>query len=433
VSSSRRFATLALVAACSMAGCSSCSHRPSGDGGVQAAGDGATASAGPPATPAPLSLPIAADHDAKGNVYVAGFVAARGAISLSRFDDSGRLLWAVDVLGGLAFSPDERLDVMATSRGPVVAWHGLADGGRSRVARLVSEDGKLQGAPFATGAGACATRDALYWIGSKDAVVEWPLPSGPEKKLAAVGEGRDPTLVCGDARAFLVDDGEDDIAARTLEAGKAGTRSHLLTDEELGDDDMREHDDYSFGDTLADLLLTEQGHLTQRRFTDKPSPRAPLAHVVGNDEDLMAVDGNASRMVAILTRDASARCDGDIGTDVLALDVADGSGEHLVDVARGDCAKDLGPYWVGPTTDAVYVAWNVRGPRSRSAKAPVEALAWAKLGAAGAAPDLKTVPLSAEDVVFAGCGSTRCWFAALARPEGTDGMVPGEARVIAVP
>ncbi len=99
--------------------------------------------------------------------------------------------------------------------------------------------------------------------------------------------------------------------------------------------------------------------------------------------------------------------------------------ERTVEVAHGDCGHDLGPYWVLPTRDAVYVAWAVRGPKRA---ALVEALAWAKLD-----EPAKTIALSAEDIVFAGCGPEHCAFAVIARPESTDGMVPGEARVIVVP
>jgi hypothetical protein len=60
-------------------------------------------------------------------------------------------------------------------------------------------------------------------------------------------------------------------------------------------------------------------------------------------------------------------------------------------------------------------------------RAPVEALAWSKVGET--TPHV--IPMSAEDVVYAGCHP--CSFVALARPEGTDGMTPGVARVIQIP
>ncbi len=142
----------------------------------------------------------------------------------------------------------------------------------------------------------------------------------------------------------------------------------------------------------------------------------------------MAVDGNAAHVVALVSREAASRCDGDIGTDVLAVDVPlPGGPERTVDVSQGACGHDLGPYWVAPTDGAMYLAWLVRGPRGGN-RAPVEALAWAKLD--GPSSEVK---VSAEDVVFAGCAKDKCTFVALERPEGTDGMVPGAARLLTVP
>ena len=148
------------------------------------------------------------------------------------------------------------------------------------------------------------------------------------------------------------------------------------------------------------------------------------------DEGFMAADANKSHVGIVLAQDATARCDGDVGTDVVAIDVPleAGAKESVALIGHGDCGKDLGPYWVATTADSLYVTWAVRGPRVGS-RAPVEALVVTKLG------DLtsKTIPMSAEDVVFAGCHANRCAFAALMRPEGTDGMSPGEARIVTVP
>ena len=66
-----------------LARCGSCKSNAAPDAGAAVASASAST---PAATPAPLSLPMAADHDAAGNVYIAGFVAARSAVNLSRFD-----------------------------------------------------------------------------------------------------------------------------------------------------------------------------------------------------------------------------------------------------------------------------------------------------------------------------------------------------------
>ena len=418
---------LAMCVSLGVTSCNSCKSSTAADA-TPPSSDAATATH-PSASPAPLSLPFAADHDPSGYVYVAGFVSARSAVSLSRFDEHGVLQWASDAITSLGFSTDAHVDVVASSHGATVVWRGIREGKRTRVARYVSDAGAAAGDVFAIGSSACVTGDTLYAIGGKggSSVVARRLPDGAEKSLVTIPDGHDPVLVCSDAkRAFVVDDGEDDIGVRILDGEKASSRKLLLSPDD--DDEPREHDDFSSGDVLGDLLLAENGSLTLRQLGESVGPRRKLDHVIASDEDLMAVDGNASHVVAVVTREAGARCDGDLGTDVLAIDVPlpDGK-ENVIDVAKGDCGRDLGPYWALPTSDAMYVAWNVRGPRSGN-RAPVEALAWSKLGAAPT-----EVKLSAEDVVFAGCTKTHCAFAALARPENTDGMTPGEARVIVIP
>ena len=395
------------------------------DGGVAS-----TADAGDPpnASSAPLSLPMAADHDSRGNVYVVGFVAARGAANVSRFDEHARLMWNVDALDTLTYSSDAHVDVVAAPHGAVVVWRGIRAGKRTRVARYVGDDGKPDGTPFDIGSSACAVMDSLFSIGGKrgESVVSHHVPGGAAQTIVGLREGGDPRLVCAEGkRALLVEEGEEDLTARAIDDGKALPRVQLLGPDDLGDDDIREHEDFTIGDVLGELILTEQGHLLLREYGDAGvSVRRTLDHVVGADEDLMAVDGNARRIIALLSREASARCDGDIATDVVALDIAPGAKERSIDVAHGECGHDLGPYWVLPTRDEVYVAWAVRGPR----RGPVEALTWGKLD-----EPPKSFPLSAEDVVLAGCGAEHCAFAVLARPSGTDGMVPGEARVLVIP
>src|SRR5678815_1151170 len=125
-----------------VARCGSCKSNAAPDAGVVA---NASASTTPSATPAPLSLPMAADHDAAGNVYVAGFVAARSAVNLSRFDDHGRLLWSVDAISELGFSSDAHVDVVAGQDGANVMWRGLQSKKRARITQWVSSDGAVSG------------------------------------------------------------------------------------------------------------------------------------------------------------------------------------------------------------------------------------------------------------------------------------------------
>ena len=410
--------------------CGSCKHGATTDAG---ASPGASQGAAAPAVPAPLSLPIAADADPSGHVYVAGFVAARGAVSLSRFDDTGRLVWAVDALDGLSFSSDAQIDVVSTPRGATVAWRGLRHGKRTRSARWVGDDGKVAEDTFDLGSTACSVGDSVYWIGGKSGtttVMMRTVPAGADETVYHLADGIDPTLVCGASkRAWVVEEGEDSVRARPMEGGKALTRATLIGPDELGDDDVRDHDESTTGDGLDTVILTEKNQLIVRSVGEPGGPKRVLDHQLGADEGLMAFDGNPSRTVVLLARDANARCDGDTASDVVGIDIprAADQKERMLDLAHGECGKDLGPYWVAPTDDTIYVAWSVRGPRT-GIRAPVEALVWTKLDEAP-----HSVPLSGENVVFAGCHAKHCAFAALVRPDGTDGMTPGEARVLLIP
>jgi hypothetical protein len=315
-----------------------------------------------------------------------------------------------------------------------VIWRGLQTKKRVRVAQWVSGDGSVTGAPSAVGANACAAAGWLYAIGGKlgSSALVRPIRGGNDKSLVTIPEGHDPGLVCGETnRAYIVDDGDDDVGVRLLDPDKehALPRVALVPLDALAGDEVREHEDFTTGDALRELLVTEKGKLLLATYDGgNITARRSLDTSIASDEDLMAVDGNASHVVALVAREATSRCDGDMGTDVLAIDIPFPDGkEQVTEIAHSPCGRDLGPYWVAPTTDAIYLAWNVRGPRTGS-RAPVEALQWTKLGGT-----MNEVKLSAEDVVFAGCAKGHCAFAALARPEGTDGMVPGEARIISIP
>ena len=416
-----------------LARCGSCKSNAAPDAGSATVAS-ASASSRPVATPAPLSLPMAADHDAAGNVYVAGFVAARSAVNLSRFDDQGRLVWSVDALADLGFSSDAHVDVVAAQDGANVIWRGLQNKKRARIAQWVSSDGSVTGASAAVGSSACAAAGWLYAVGGKlgSSALVRPIKGGSDKSLVTIPEGHDPVLVCGEGtRAYIIDDGDDDVGIRLLDPEKdhALPRAVPVPLDALGGDEIREHEDFTTGDTLHELVVTEKGALSLHQYDGTTvAPRRALETPINADEDLMAADGNATHVVALIAREATARCDGDMGTDVLALDVpTDGSKERVTEVAHAPCGRDLGPYWVAPTPSAIYLAWNVRGPRNGS-RAPVEALQWTKLG--GTVAEVK---LSAEDIVFAGCAKGKCMFASIVRPEGTDGMAPGEARVISIP
>jgi hypothetical protein len=416
---------LAALLMCGAASCGSCRK-----GATQ--GDASADSSPLTVTPSALSLPIAADHDPSGRVYVAGLVAADHSVGVSLFDATGHLVWAQGALDNLWFSSDAHLDVVAATHGAVVVWRGLRNGKRVRIARWIGDDGKPT-TTFDVGSNACTVGDDLFSITGKGggSIAVRHLPDGAERTVRTLAEGVEPALACGDGkRAYVIEEGEDDLAARPIENGKALSRVMVLSADDLGDDDVREHEDITIGDTLAELVLTEKSRFVLRRVTEAGAePKRLLDRALGTDEGFMTADADNTHAAVILSRDANSRCDGDVGTDVIAIEVPLGEGpERVIDVVHGDCGKDLGPFWVVPAQGGLYVAWPTRGPRT-GVRAPVESLTYTRLS------DLvtKSLPLSAEEVVFAGCHHDRCAFAVLARPENTDGMTPGEARVLTIP
>ena len=66
---------------------------------------------------------------------------------------------------------------------------------------------------------------------------------------------------------------------------------------------------------------------------------------------------------------------------------------------------------------------------TRLGGAPVTGLGYRVLGDAAAS----RLPQSAEDLSFAGCSAAKRYVVALERPAGTDGMVPGSAKILAFP
>ncbi len=441
-------ACLAFVAAGSPA-CGSCkgSEPPRAEEQAEAGGaSAASVSAAPAASgaapsgggPAPLSLPIAADL-AGGAVYVAGLVAARHAVNVSRYLTDGTLQWTIDAVPDVDWSADAEVEAVASSGGVAVVWRGPQKGKPVRRMQVVGADGRPAGAPEDVGAFVCATRSGeIAWVqegGGPAKAITRPFAGGAARTAATVPEEREARLACGESKVYLLDAGDDDLHARALGGGK---RVALLGPEDLGDEDPSEHDDFTVGDDLVTVMLTAGGRMTVRELEHGGALSAArrLGHVLARDEDVVAVDGDAAHAGIVLTRDASARCDGAQAIDLEAI-VADRAAvaapkEQLVQVAHGGCGHDLGPFWVGAPGGKLMVAWGTHAARVAGAGGPIpfEGLSYRPVVGGGATGH---VDQAADGLAFAGCEGAKCYVVALTRPEGTDGMVPGSAKILAFP
>lgn len=408
-----------------VSGCHSCSS-----GADSEKSDGALAiSVATPdaaATPSALSLPLAAAL-AKDAVYVAGLVAERKVISLSRYALDGRMQWSIDVLDDVRWTPTSELWVFAGESGIAVSLRGRRGDKSVLLARSIDPTGKTIGEAFDVTSHPCATADSLYWSeklsGGGVRVNRRALAGGAVTWPAEERGSSDVSLACGDKQVFLLEDNDESFGVRALDAPKATV---VALGE--GDDEPRERPAFTVKDELGVLVVTTAGRM-QLRFPAVGPPRA--LRKLSEQEDLVAVDSDGKRALVVYTRDDPDRCGSDgLVSDVRALDVPlDGAEEQDQEVERGACDVDLGPFWTGSVAGKMIILWEERDAKKRKGGAPVTGLGYRVLGDAAATH----LPQSAEDLAFAGCTPTKCYVVALERPAGTDGMVPGSAKIIAFP
>jgi hypothetical protein len=162
----------------------------------------------------------------------------------------------------------------------------------------------------------------------------------------------------------------------------------------------------------------------------RPSPWRRLKHTLSDDDDVVAVDGDANATVIVYTHDAAEACGGgeSAAASVRALRVDRASGEESVlDLAPADCERGAGPFWVAsPPAGPLVAAWTLRGGRASSARAPIEGLAFRRLAAGKDSTERTLVPSDA--LVEAGCDASGCYAAALVRTGDDDGGRPEAVR-----
>jgi hypothetical protein len=384
--------------------------------------------------PARFSRPIAAAHGSLGSVMIAGLVASRGVIAVTDIGSDGATRWTVDVLSDVAWSPNTELRAFPMEGGIVVVYRGLRLG--QVVTRAVNVDSKggIAGPEFTVGGAACATDTALAWIdGSKSGGARVNIAlRGQEKPepLLIVPSEREPTLVCGSRRLFVLGEGEQDL---TVAVGGAAQARVVLRDRDFADEE-REHDTFSLDDTLGIVRVGKSGAIAIREISAQGiGSWRRLTTRLAEADDVVAVDADADASTVIFTRDDSGSCDGPSASTVRALRVPrDGTEEQTVDLSTVECGKDVGPFWTGAPAASFVVAWvernSVRDPKAP----PVVGIAYRLFTRSGLG-ELKQVTLLSDEIVDAGCDRDRCYAAALVRSPGTDDMQPEIVQAIAYP
>jgi hypothetical protein len=392
-------------------------------------------------TPAVFSAPIAAARVAHRNV-VAGLVAAEGVVRVSRIAEDGGSDWMVDALRGVSWGPDVDLHLLPSEEGAAVVWRGPRDGSTGRSLYVIGPEGRMPEGPVDIGPSFCATREGVAWLE--------PHPGAPTRVRArrwseatigdvvGVAPDRDVSLVCGDRAVLVLGDSDDDVTATSFVPGDATAPAPTiaLREADFGDDDEREHDAYSLGDDLGLVWVGASGALWSREILRgaQPSRWRCLKHAIGEDDDVVAVDGDAEATYVVYTHDAEEACPDLASTAasvrVVVADRRSGTDARF-ELAAPSCDRAAGPFWIAPAPGGTVIAWVERTTNLEAGGAPIVGVALRTI--VGGAVRASRIDLAADAVVDAGCDDRACFVAALVRPPGGDGMSPEAVRLIPYP
>lgn len=446
----RTLACLALLLIAAVAGCTCGSKGGTGQTAPATSSSGTAASAPAATAPAPaasaapmFSAPIAgARRD--GSDALAGLVAASKLVRILGFSgDAKEPAWAADAMTDVAWAPDSDLRAIPTAGGLAIVWHGLRSGKSGRTLVRVDAHGGLVGAPQDVGAAYCVTDGGIAWIEARSAGPSRVLArawSEPEAHPATtIPSDRDPALLCADHDVVALGGGDDDLSAAVLTPGESSVRPTftLVREADFGDDDEREHYPYTVGDDLGIVRVGSSGALSVRRVPKGGAPTAwkRLKHTIPADDDVVAVDGDASSLVVVYTQDADDACPGVASTaeavHALRIDLATWD-EKAFDLAPASCDRYPGPFWITWSPAGAVVAWVDRRPGAAAGVPAIAGASFRVLSADGSVRS-RSIEQPADALVDMGCDARGCAVAALVRPTDGDGMQPEAIQVLAYP
>jgi hypothetical protein len=382
-----------------------CHKRSGGTGDAAASPDDRSGSA-------LFARPIAALKTRSGAVMVAGIVPSRGSVAVVRLGADGAASAAVDAWAGVTPGANAELRIFEAPGGAVVVYRGYRDGQPVTEAATVTEEGKVVAPPMSAGAAACATEDALAWIGrtkgggSSVRYARGGLAVASE--LASISSERDPTLVCGSRSIFALGDGERDTTLSMLPSD-AEAPSVVMRERDFKDEE-REHDTFVVKDTLGIVRVGQSGSVAVRRVgPGETEPWRRFAARLGEGDDVAAVDGDDDSSLVVYTRDESKSCDGPAAPSVHVLTlVSSTSVERLLDVEGPECDRDLGPFFTGAVSGSFVIAWVERASAVPAGGPKVTGLAYRTVLGSGVG-EMHRVPKAVEEMVDAGCDKDRCY------------------------
>ncbi|HEY2517542.1 MAG TPA: hypothetical protein VGI39_42000, partial [Polyangiaceae bacterium] len=244
------------------------------------------------------------------------------------------------------------------------------------------------------------------------------------------------TLACGGERAYAVAEGDEGTATRVFAVGGTETHGPLVTlpPGTLGRDEERDLLPWAEGGDLGFVRIAAGGGVQAGELhgSELAPTHAEPARIAPED-DVVALDATAHDVIVVTTHDESDKCpEGRGGDSVHALRIPRAGGAaSALEISKGECSRDVGPFWSNVLGGALVAGWVERGSKPGRTNAPITGFAYRVFGAEGAGT--KRVAQPADFVADAGCDSSRCYAVALVREPGADGMKPEAMKILAYP
>ena len=212
---------------------------------------------------------------------------------------------------GVAWAPDAELQLQPAGDGVALVWRGPlggqdgSDARRPRAARRAARRAdrrrrRVRARPPTGSRGSILAASGPAHVRAR----RWDEADGPRRRRRSPPIAT-PTLVCGDHDAFVLGDGDDDLTRDRLLSGGGGRSSRAsspIRDRDFGDDDEREHEAFTVGDDLGIVRVGGAGALVDARGPrdGHASPWRRLKRALSEDDDVVAVDGDATSTLVVL-------------------------------------------------------------------------------------------------------------------------------------
>ena len=428
-----RFVPIAAVALClgsAFGGCT-CSHPSSGVSG-DAESAAASASVVVPNADAIFLLP-SPPHTQRTARYFSRDSSQLEMRSRSHASKTAVLVaWTIDAITEMKWSSDAEVHVFAApDGGAYVAARGIRNKKFVREIAAIGADGKLRAPAENMSGDACVTADGVASLreenGKSRATLRAFTGGAPHDLFSLRGDGEH-ELVCAEHSVFAIT--HDD--AVTLE--RAGAPPLQILGEKDTSDDT---ENFTSGDDFGMVNVGANAVSVREVNAQAVTPWRSLGRLPDGAE-LVSGDADKTDLYVLYTEDTKDNScpGGGSPAKLTAMHAPRSSGDgHEHVLATLACDSDEGPYFTGFSHKGGVSNFVVAWPERRGAKssdAPISALTYVVL-AGDKVSDVKRIAIDADALVDAGCDDDACYAAALLRVSGTDGMVPGPARILKYP